>query len=86
MHSIGNQFPAGDLAIVIESRCSVVAAAIGRDHRRFTDQQGARRRALGVVLGHQWAGYAAVLGAHARERRQYNAVRQRMGTDLDGCE
>lgn len=81
MHSIGHKAPAGDLAVVEETRCAKITVAIRSGDSGFADQQCPFGSTLCVVFGHQRAWFGAVFGAHARERSEHHAVREFIWAD-----
>ena len=86
MHSIGHKAPAGDLAVVEETRRAKITVAVRSGDSGFADQQRAFGSTLCVVFGHQRAGFGAILGAHACERSEHHAVLEFICADANAGE
>jgi hypothetical protein len=78
-------FPAGDLFIGIDTRCTQVTATRDRNRGCLGNNQPTFRSALGIILNHQgtWD-VARLLGPLTREGGHYHAMRQADRAELDG--
>ena len=87
VNAADNLLPAFYLFVGIESWRTEPPAARQRDIRRFRDDQTSLGRALGIILGHEFAGDRIRLnGSRPCKRRHDHAMAEKYSPQLKGRE